>query len=52
MLNIFSCVFWPFGLLHLKTFCSGHLPISSLGFGEFRYLSSLYIIVTNPLSHV
>jgi hypothetical protein len=50
----FFFVFWPL-VLSLKFFCSVHLPISSLShrfLGDFSYLSSLYILIINPLSEV
>jgi hypothetical protein len=55
MLSIFSCVFWPFGLFPFKTFCLSSVAqffIGSLIFGEFSFLSFLYILVISPLPYV
>jgi hypothetical protein len=51
--HFFMC-FWPFEFLLLRKFCLVQLPTSfgSLIFGEFTFLSSLYILVISPLSDV
>jgi hypothetical protein len=43
--------FWPFGLYPLVNFCLVRLP-TSLIFGEFSFLNSVYILVISPLSDV
>jgi hypothetical protein len=49
--HFFMC-WWPFRFHPLEKLCSVHLFISSLGhwFGDACFLSSLYILVINPLS--
>jgi hypothetical protein len=51
----FLCVFWPLELLSLKKLCSVHCPFLHwvIDFwGEFSFLSSLYILMINSLSDV
>jgi hypothetical protein len=51
LLNIFSCIYWPFVFLHWKNVCSFPLSIYWLGYLLlFIFFSSLYILNTKLLS--
>jgi hypothetical protein len=55
MVNIFSCVFlpiWTSSFEKVLFHSVAHIYISLLIWGEFRFLSSLYILVISPWSDV
>jgi hypothetical protein len=55
MVSIFSCVFWPFGLLSFEKVLFSSVSqffVGSLIVGEFSFLSSLFILVISLLSDV